>query len=195
VIYDLKPVDAIDPILPSRIRALPGVGLMPFLFLHDPEIPEPTLPLPERATSRPRTATSVILAAAVNHLRAMTHLGRTFKRLPMDGTAELAYRGRTVSTELANLSRGGVLVRTGHFPSVGTPCTVTFNECSLEGQVIRLDYDEAKPHEPASVAIAFAPNSADAEYRLVNLISQESIRKAPLLTPPPGHLSFNFNDS
>lgn len=195
VIYDLTPVDAIDPILPSRIRSLPGVGLMPFLFLHDPGAPEPALPLPERAASRPRTASSVVLAAAVNHLRSMTHLGRTFKRLPMEGKADLTYRGLSVSTDLANISRGGVLLRTGKFPAVGTPCTVTFDGCSLEGQVIRLDFNEDKPDEPAGVAIAFNPNSAEAEFRLINLIGVESISKAPLLTPPPGYLSFNLNES
>lgn len=191
VIYDLFPPDAVIPDLVTHLRGLPGVGLIPILYLRSsgPEWAEITML--ERTALRPRETSSVVLASTLSQLRAITDLGRSFHRLPMAGRADLAFRGRTIEATIENISRGGALVRTGQMPALHTAVSLTlFPEWeqppfTLDGVVVRLELGDDPSSDDAGVGIAFSPCERDAERSLGALIGILAAQRAPLMTPPP----------
>lgn len=193
VIYDLFPADAVVPDLVTHLRGLPGVGIIPILYLKSsgPEWTEITML--ERTALRPRETSSVVLASTLSQLRAVTHLGRTFRRLPTNARADLAFRGRTIDAYIENISRGGALVQTGHMPALHTTVSLTIHPeweqppFTLDGIVVRLELDDDPSSDEASVGvgIAFMPSERDAERALGAFVGILAARRAPLMTPPP----------
>ncbi len=154
----------------ERFRSCPGMGLVPFVYLVRPDAA--ALKLPERCAARPRNGADVTIAATLNALNLTVHLGRTFTRYLALLEAELRYGGRAYSAQSVDLSRGGVLLRCGKMPAVGSDVRLVIRlhgrEIDMPGKVVRVQMPpDGARDQRAQVGIAFKPAELPEEEALI----------------------------
>src|SRR5690606_18843267 len=126
------------PDFAQRLRACPGMGLVPIVYLtRDGELPEGA---PERCAARRRDESDVVIAQTFNQLRGLVHLGRTFTRYLTVLDVDLHHAGRGYRCHSIDLSRGGVLLQCGIIPAVGSSVRVVLHlpgwELEIPGVVV-----------------------------------------------------------
>lgn len=182
-LHDLSPAMP-DVSFVQQVRQLPGMGLVPIVFLSPGTLPD-TTHFPPRCATRSRRTSSVVLATLLNQLRAANHLGRTFTRFHITGRVALGYRGQSIDCELVNISRGGVLLRSSHLPSVGNEVELTLwpqgsDAFVVQGHIARLELKPGAVDDRAVLGVSFASPSPDQEEKLIALIRRLASRQAPL---------------
>jgi CheY-like chemotaxis protein len=174
VIYDYAATTRPEPAFADRLRACPGMGLVPILYLTADGAPPGKLP--ERCAARAPTDSDAVLVAAFNQLRAHVHLGRTFTRYPAVVAAELRHGGRASLATTIDVSRGGVRLACDHVPPVGSPVRVVLY---LRGSVVDMPGDVVRVHLPrpgvpdqrARIGVAFRTASPREEEPLITYVT------------------------
>ncbi|MBI3180409.1 MAG: protein kinase [Deltaproteobacteria bacterium] len=144
LLYDVIGATVDHPTAVMRLRAAPGIGLLPVIFLADAGQQAGTAGL-EQTAVRPRHDDPAALATTIDALRAQGRKGRSFVRYEVSLAVELRYQGRAFAGHAVNLSRGGVLLRCDEMTPVGAPVNVGFpitagNErVEVQGEVLRVD--------------------------------------------------------
>lgn len=174
VVYDYAADPDPDPNFANRLRACPGMGLVPVVYLTaDGRAPAQ---LPERCAVRARTDNDVSVVSTLNHLHMSAHLGRTFTRYLTVLEAELRYGGRAFAAHSIDLSRGGVLLQSPQMPAIGTAVRVVLRlhgrEVEMPGQVVRSQLpDDHSPDSRSRIGVSFKPASPRNEEPLITYLT------------------------
>jgi len=151
------------------------VGLLPFLFLAPSAAGEVPSGL-ECSLVRQRGDSPVLVAAALDHLINDVRLGRAFVRYPAALAAELQCSGALTPATTVNVSRGGLLLRTEHLPTLGTRVGVLLKlpdssaPVEATGRVVRLAPPSAT-ETAVEIALEITSFSADSEARFIAFLT------------------------
>jgi DNA-binding response OmpR family regulator len=175
VLFDTQRSDLSCTEFIVRYRGCPGMGLVPVVCLV-PSANDVAEALPARSSVCLRSDAPLVVVSALNQLRSLYHLGRTFTRYRAPIRADLTFGGRHVPAEVINVARGGVLVQTSLLPSVGTQVLINIFDApgtepvELSGSIVRVELstNESRAH----LGISFVPTTSRNEIRLIDLITR-----------------------
>lgn len=175
VVYDVAVSTPSDRLFASHFRAGVGMGLVPILYLSASDGREPFAGLEaDRAVVRPRSDSAAALTQCLQRLTSDTQLGRTFIRFPANFVTEVRYGGRVFEGQAIDISRGGVFVRCGQMPPVGTEISVVMRlpgaagPVEVSGRVARVHMDA----QGAGIGVEFESFAGRGEATLIAFIAE-----------------------
>lgn len=182
--------------LVQALRSLPGVGLLPALYLAEEA---ERASLGDLSSDRARLVGAGLaeaeVAAMLNSLIADTRLGRTFLRYPAQFLLELRFGGRVFSGQAVDVSRRGMMLMCEQLPPVGEQVAVSLNLVSgrrpiaISGTVIRVDMARHTGDRPR-IGVSFDKFAGRCERELIAFIarldqgSEDRQRNTELHYPP-----------
>ncbi|MCK5689075.1 protein kinase [Myxococcota bacterium] len=176
-LLDADPPDEAAHLFPSLVREQIGMGIVPVVFLIDPETGGQGAGLEgDRSTIRHRTDGPVVLAEIIRRLSSDTRTGRTFVRFPALILTEFRYGGRVFEGAVTDISRGGVMLNCNHMPPIGTMVSVSMRlpnsatPIEAKGAVVRVDLPET-PDAKASIGVNFQSFAGDNETYLIEYLA------------------------
>jgi serine/threonine protein kinase len=175
VIYDANPVGADAAAFAGQLRAAPGIGLLPLLYLADAADQGPLAAMPYARVGV--TARAVPALAALNEaMQVRTEgYGRLYTRHAVSLAAEIRYGGRLSTARAVDLSRGGVLLQCAQIPPLGTQVGVMLRfgdqaAAQVAGRVIRVGLVSVGTEEMAQVGPEFDTFAGQDEAQLIAYI-------------------------
>ena len=186
VLYDAYPGHAGDRLFAGQYRARPGMGLVPLVYLVDPQARSMFRGmLIDRTAVRLRSEAPQAIVEVMDQLRADTSAGRTFMRYRTEFPAELRYGGRVFAGIAIDLSRGGVMLQCSQMPAVGTDVGVSLRfpfstpVAEIIGRVLRVDLVKSERGAEAQVGIEFTTFAGRGEANLIAFIRMLDQGHAP----------------
>ncbi|MFC1609414.1 protein kinase [Myxococcota bacterium] len=178
VVYDAHPASPADQLFAGQYRGQPGMGLVPILFLAEPQSHSLFAGVDaDRCAVRSRDDPPVVFVETINRLRADVRLGRTFVRYASNFPVELRYGGRVFDGEAVDISRGGVMLRCEHMPPIRTAVSVTMRPLHVNppieanGRVVRVDLPKDGHHHQPGIGVEFERFSRRGEAQLIAFLA------------------------
>ncbi|MEZ4272636.1 MAG: PilZ domain-containing protein [Myxococcota bacterium] len=151
VVFDADPTTAQAKELATSFRSQPGMGLVPVLYTVAAERQVQLADLvADRSAVRSRDDPHEVIVQTLERLRRDTRVGRTFVRYDTSFAVVMRYGGRVFQGEVINVSRGGLMIRSGdQMPPIGTQVGVSMRlpgevaPVEVQSRVARVElYDE-----------------------------------------------------
>ncbi len=176
LLYDVVGATVDHQTAVARLRAAPGIGLLPVIFLADAGQQAGTSGI-EQTAVRPRRDDAAALASTLDTLRAQGRKGRSFLRYDVSLAVELRYQGRSFAGQAVNLSRGGVLLRCDEMTPVGAAVNVGFplsagNErLEVHGEVLRVNRPSPETGGRPELGVEFRRFAGASEPLLISYLA------------------------
>lgn len=161
-VYDAFPVSPSDPRFADQLRAQPGMGIVPVVFLVDPTSKMPFAGAStDRAVIQSRNDDAGKLLEALEALKKDVRLGRTFSRYRTEFEVEIRTGGRVFPGKATDVSRGGMKIMCEQMPPVGKSVSLTLklpdNVGILEahGCVARVDLHKRSDQHMSFIGVEF----------------------------------------
>ncbi len=163
----------------AALRAAPGIGVLPILYLCEPGASSASAQI-ERSAACPRNEKLASIVATLAALHADFRQGRAFSRFKVQLDAEMTYGGRVFQATATDLSRGGAMLKCVGIPPVGADVAMTLhfdNEpVRMRGHVLRVAPGDG---DVSAVGIRISSIASEMEARLIRQIQaiEESLNR------------------
>lgn len=175
MIFDVGSMDAASASHAAAMRLLPGLQLLPMLYLFKDSQHDTVAAVMHKHTLT--ALRSEPLERKLNELVQYIAHHRLYMRFPVRVEGHIRYGGRLSNASSINLSRGGVLLQCEQIPPLGTYLSAILEldpqtSVQVSGRVVRVALSNQETGETAQVGIEFDGFSGTGEAALIAFLDR-----------------------